>query len=270
MKINTFLATILLLISTLSAASATVLNGQMNVLVNDGANFKVMLQVNTDSEFSKMGGATIIIKYDTTYLSFPENPSAGIDYTFSNFNLGYYDTAKVTQPIKGTLWLNIDLLTDNQGTLVQMNPAWTSLMVLNFTSGQLVSNDLITWKTNSRFWHVYNEDNTSSWGIGNFGAVTAIGNSNTSANPFTYSVSQNFPNPFNPTTMIQYNVPERSTVRLTVYNIIGEEVRVLAEGEKEAGFYTVNFKANDLPSGVYLYRLQAGNFVQTRKMILLK
>ena len=151
-----------------------------------------------------------------------------------------------------------------------MNPSWTSLVVLNFTSGQLVPNDLVTWKPNNRFWHVYNEDNTSSWGKGNFGAVTAIGDRSTSANPFTYSMSQNFPNPFNPTTMIQYNVPERSVVRLVVYNVIGQEVRVLVEGEKEAGFYTVNFKADDLPSGVYIYRLQAGDFVQTRKMILLK
>ena len=61
-----------------------------------------------------MGGATIVIKYDTTYLNFPENPVEGIDYTFNNFNLGYYDTAKVTQPVKGMIWLNMDLIEANQ------------------------------------------------------------------------------------------------------------------------------------------------------------
>ena len=261
---------IVFLTFSLISASATVINGKVAVLVNDGTNFKIMLQVNTDSESSKMGGATFVMKYDTTHLAFPDSPIEGTDYTFSNFNLGYYDTATVTQPVKGELWLNIDLTSDNHGTLVQMDPGWTNLVVLTFTSSQVVSNDLVSWKTNSRFWHVYDEDNTSSWGKGSFGMVTVINENNTSADPFTYSLSQNFPNPFNPATMIQYNVPERSIVKLTVYNIIGEEVRVLAEGEKEAGFYTVNFKANDLPSGVYIYRLNAGSFVETRKMILLK
>lgn len=270
MKLNTLLVTIIIAMFSYAAASAALLNGQLNVLDNSGTNFKVMLQINTDTDASKMGGATIVINYDTTYLSFPDYPAAGSDYSFSNFNLGYYDTAKVTKVHSGEIWLNIDLSSDNHGTLVQKGPdSWTDLVTLNFTSSQPVSNSAVTWGFESSFWHVYADDNLTSWGIGYFGSVTLAGEGK-GMNSTSYNLSQNYPNPFNPTTMIQYNVPERSDVRLIVYNIIGEQVRVLAEGEKEAGTYSVDFRAQDLPSGVYIYRLQAGEFVQTRKMMLVK
>ena len=270
MKLNTFIATIIFVVTSLSAASASAINGQVNVLGNNGTNFKVMLQVNTDTESSKMGGATFVINYDTTYLSYPDYPAAGTDYSFSNFNLGYYDTAKVTKIFNGQLWLNIDLTSDNNGTLIQKGPdSWTDLVTLNFTSSQVSPNSAISWGIESSYWQVYDQDNITSWEIGNFGSITLAGEGK-GLNSTSYNLSQNYPNPFNPTTMIQYNVPQRSIVNLIVYNVIGEAVRVLAEGEKEAGTYSVNFNAQGLPSGVYLYRLQAGEFVQTRKMILLK
>ena len=270
MKMNTFIAAIMVVVTSLSSAWADVINGQVNILDNNGTNFKVMLQLNTDTDFSKMGGATIIINYDTTYLSFPDYPSPGTDYSFSNFNLGYYDSAKVTKIFNGQIWLNIDLTSDNNGTLVQKGPdSWTDLVTLNFTSSQVSSNSALSWDSESPYWNVYDQDNTTSWETGSFGNITLAGEGK-GLNSTTYNLSQNYPNPFNPTTMIQYNVPQRSTVNLIVYNIIGEAVRVLAEGEKEAGSYSINFKAEGLPSGVYLYRLQAGSFVQTKKMILLK
>ena len=270
MKLNTFIAAALLFLSYVSAASATTINGQVNVLENSGTNFKVMLQVNTDTEASKMGGATMVINYDTTYLNFPDYPVAGIDYNFSNFNLGYYDSAKVTKACNGQLWLNIDLMSDNQGTLVQKGPdSWTDLVTLNFTSSGISPNSAVSWNIESSYFFVYDQDNITEWNIGNFGSLTLAGEGK-GLNSTTYNLSQNYPNPFNPTTMIQYNVPARSTVNLTVYNVIGEAVRVLVDGEKEAGTYSVNFRAQDLPSGVYLYRLQAGSFVQTRKMMLVK
>ena len=259
-----------MVISFLSAASATVINGQVNVLENSGSNFRVMLQINTDTEASKMGGATFIVNYDTTYLSFPDSPVPGVDYSFSNFNLGYYDSAKVTKVYDGQIWLNIDLISDNHGTIVQKGPdSWTDLVTLNLTSNGNSPNTAVSWNIESPYWHVYEQDNFTDWSIGNFGNLTLAGEGK-GLNSTTYNLSQNYPNPFNPTTMIQYNVPERSNVNLTVYNVLGEAVRILAEGEKEAGTYSVNFRAQDLPSGVYIYRLQAGSFVQTRKMILLK
>jgi len=88
--------------------------------------------------------------------------------------------------------------------------------------------------------------------------------------PETYFLSQNYPNPFNPSTMIRYGLPERSQLSLTVYNTLGQRVAVLAEGDQEAGYHEVRFDGSGLASGVYFYRLQAGTYVETRKLILLK
>jgi hypothetical protein len=81
---------------------------------------------------------------------------------------------------------------------------------------------------------------------------------------------QNYPNPYNPTTKIRYQIPTTGLVSLRVYNLLGEVVATLVNVEKSAGNYYVEFIASGLPSGIYFYRLQAGNFVETRKMILLK
>ncbi len=88
--------------------------------------------------------------------------------------------------------------------------------------------------------------------------------------PREFSLSQNYPNPFNPTTSIKYTVVSSVYVTLTVYDVLGREVAVLVDGEKLPGTYEVEFNASNLPSGVYLYRLQTGNFVETKRMLLLK
>jgi len=85
--------------------------------------------------------------------------------------------------------------------------------------------------------------------------------------PDTYGLSQNFPNPFNPQTTIAYQLPETSEVRLTVCNAAGQLVQVLVDEDMEAGDYTATYDARGLGSGIYLYRLEAGTFIQTRKMV---
>jgi hypothetical protein len=93
---------------------------------------------------------------------------------------------------------------------------------------------------------------------------------NETAQPTEFSLSQNYPNPFNPITTIQYQIPKRSNVSLKVYDIIGNEIAELVNEEQEVGYYDAEFNAARLSSGVYFYRLQAVDFIQTRKMILLK
>jgi len=88
--------------------------------------------------------------------------------------------------------------------------------------------------------------------------------------PLTFALEQNYPNPFNPSTNIKYSVPENGFVKLSVYNLVGEEVSVLVNEIVDAGFYEITFNAAKLPSGTYFYRLQTGNTVQTKKMVLLK
>ena len=88
--------------------------------------------------------------------------------------------------------------------------------------------------------------------------------------PKVFALDQNYPNPFNPTTTIGYDVPSRSHVMLTVFNMLGEQVKQLVNDDVGAGHYSVQFSANGLPSGMYFYRLQAENFVQTRTLMLVK
>jgi len=88
--------------------------------------------------------------------------------------------------------------------------------------------------------------------------------------PINFALNQNYPNPFNPTTTISYTLPFKASITLNVYDILGKEVIKLVQETKDAGIYKASFDANNLPSGVYYYTLRAGNFVQTRKMLLLK
>lgn len=101
------------------------------------------------------------------------------------------------------------------------------------------------------------------------GTTTAIGESPVFA-PTTYALDQNYPNPFNPATTIQYDLPRKSGVSLTVYNALGQQVASLVNSEEEAGSHAVRLDGNSLASGVYFYRLVAGDFVATRKLVLMK
>jgi Secretion system C-terminal sorting domain len=88
--------------------------------------------------------------------------------------------------------------------------------------------------------------------------------------PKEFTLLQNYPNPFNPITTIKYSLPIASIVKLIVYNTLGQTIKVLDYEHKNAGNYSINFNASDLPSGIYFYKLEAGQFSQIRKMILLK
>jgi hypothetical protein len=86
----------------------------------------------------------------------------------------------------------------------------------------------------------------------------------------SFTLEQNYPNPFNPYTTIKYSIPSQSFVQLKVYDVLGNEIANLVNEEKLSGSYTVNFNASNIPSGVYFYKLQAGLFTETKKMILLR
>jgi hypothetical protein len=88
--------------------------------------------------------------------------------------------------------------------------------------------------------------------------------------PAQYMIEQNYPNPFNPTTMIRYALPNSSHVTLSVFNTLGEQVALLVSGQQDAGYHEVTFNAEHLPSGVYFYRLQAGSYAETKKLLLIK
>ncbi len=88
--------------------------------------------------------------------------------------------------------------------------------------------------------------------------------------PTEYVLEQNYPNPFNPTTMITYSLPNDGMTKLVVYNVLGEQVKVLVNEHMQAGSYTTSFDGSNISSGVYFYKLQTNNQVQIKKMLLLK
>lgn len=88
--------------------------------------------------------------------------------------------------------------------------------------------------------------------------------------PVEFSLEQNFPNPFNPSTKIKYSIPQSSNVELKVYDVLGNEIETLVNEEKQTGTYEIAYYADNLPSGVYFYQLMAGSYIETKKMLLIK
>lgn len=103
-----------------------------------------------------------------------------------------------------------------------------------------------------------------------YGSVPVSVGSRDQRVPASFVLSQNYPNPFNPITTISFDLPSRLLVSLKVFDLLGKEVSTIVSGELEAGSYTRQWNAADIPSGVYFYRLQAGGFNETKKLILLK
>ena len=116
--------------------------------------------------------------------------------------------------------------------------------------------------------HTGNQGSLVSWCILlQLKNIVSVSEQNT---PLKYELSQNYPNPFNPVTRISYSIAENAKVKLSVFDILGKEVKILVNEKQSAGNYEVIFNASDLTSGVYFYQLRTNNFVQTKKLVLLK
>jgi hypothetical protein len=107
-------------------------------------------------------------------------------------------------------------------------------------------------------------------GFGGFGSAMTSVKAPQEQIPLVYTLSQNYPNPFNPTTIISYELPIGGRINLKIYDLLGREVATLVDGQMEAGTHRVSFDASRVASGVYFYRIQAGSFTATKKLVLLK
>jgi len=148
------------------------------------------------------------------------------------------------------------LRTTNGGTnwITQSSGTFDDLLGVSFTdddSGTIVGENGRILRTNN-------------------GGVTSAEDENDLTAPNEFFLSQNFPNPFNPSTIINFSVPKQSNVTLIIYDVIGNEVTALVDEEKSIGNYSVEFSALNHSSGIYYYQMRTDGFIQTKKMILLK
>ncbi|MDR3665405.1 MAG: T9SS type A sorting domain-containing protein [Ignavibacteriaceae bacterium] len=223
----------------------------------------------------------------------PQNQTINeIDYTFTSwsddpnnhqnprtFNPG--DNTSITANFVGTPNVSLMNPQNNSGTSgVKPQITWTDACNVSKGVGSYIDQSSV--QTNPKNYNMtlrvdayYSTESTSkNGGIAEFTireipSKRNFGNNQTAAIT-EYKLYDNFPNPFNPSTEIYYQIPNDGNVKLKVYNMMGQEVMTLINGFKEKGMYSITFNASKLASGIYIYKLEAGTFAQVKKMILTK
>jgi len=203
---------------------------------------------------------------------FSETALANMVY-FSESNYGVAPSGQTYDPSQFTFgnYNNPDTVTGKNGNWITQisdlpeNFSYKSNLVSTIDGKPLGA--LVWWPNGEAGWNSQAEEAL----VAKYykGLLTSVKLANNTL-PKVFSLSQNYPNPFNPSTIINYALPQSGNVTLKVYNIIGQEVATLFQGFQKAGSYTANFDASKLASGVYMYRLQAGQFDATKKMLYLK
>ena len=153
-----------------STIFATNVNGRFVVVSTDSSKLSLLLQINTNTGSDAMGGATIVIGFDTSATTFKSNPIKNTDYIIHNFCGGNYSPATITRPMSNKIWINIDLPynNSNNGTIVAGGENWTDVATIHFDIVNQQGLASFLWITNSAFWGVYDDDNISLWNIGQF------------------------------------------------------------------------------------------------------
>ena len=220
--------------------------------------------------------------YDVLYLDSNDAFATGGDFEYGASFVRTQDN-----------WSNYDYIPlgfFGVGQAVAMRTPNEFWIPLGFSLGWAVSTDTAhTWSLveNSDSNAVYDAvfaDSTHGWAVGSYGKIYKFNpliinvNNNGGNIPVSFKLYQNYPNPFNPVTKIKYQVPvinsdvleNAAAVRIVVYDVLGRQAEILVNENEKPGVYETEWNASGFPSGVYFYRLSAGSFIQTRKMVLLK
>jgi len=198
-----------------------------------------------------------------TVLTLPMSPSIPVALNPTDLNETGF-TAKWTKVSTATGYY-FDLAIDEnmQNILIDYNKKDVG-NVISFPISGLITNLNYYYRVKA-----YNTGGESDYSnIMKAPVITGIDKLNSS--PTVFELNQNYPNPFNPTSKIQFSIAQTVNVKLSVYNVLGEQVAKLVDQQLPASTYSINFNASNLPGGIYFYRIIAGDFVQTKKMILLK
>ncbi len=179
--------------------------------------------------------------------------------------------------VPGTGWQYINLQTP-----FFWNSTQNLLVEICFDNTSYTSNTTVNSTAVSNMTYHYHTDGSTGCSMTGTNSATSrpnmcmsinliVGNGTVQSQiPAVYSLEQNYPNPFNPSTSIKFNVPKQSLVKLTVYDVVGREITTLVNEMKKPGSYEAVFNAENFASGVYFYRLEAGDFTDVKKMVLVK
>jgi hypothetical protein len=203
---------------------------------------------------------------------------------FKDANIGFATSGATTNNYArtfdgGQTWIAATGLSPAGGTTgISYIPTFPTTLVSAGVGAGYSVNDGGTWTSiNTSSYNNVSFVSNMGWFVGNSGLITRATSTvgtpveSVSSKPKAFSLSQNYPNPFNPATTIQFALPTNARVTLKVYDVIGREVATLLNGDvREAGNHSVSFNASRFASGVYFYRLSAGSFVETKKMLLVK
>ena len=218
--------------------------------------------------------------------TYDNSTPAGILYgLLQDSNLGLYflitidpTTGAITRKGSGTSFGSGNA---GSGTIDELNQQYMymyssqtaggyAITTLDMATGNLDYNALIQPFTNNDNFFSLTYDQTQGRLFSIHWETITVGVELTAEKPSSFFLGQNYPNPFNPTTTIKYSLPESGFVNIAVYDLLGREVAVLVSKEQSVGKYEINFDASDLVSGVYIYRTRVNDFVDSKKMILLR
>jgi hypothetical protein len=196
-------------------------------------------------------------------------PSFPTIYKTTNSGLNWYDPFRSTNNISYSLYFT------------SINRGWSAgdRGLIYYTTNSGLNWIAQTPAIQNRIYRsIYFIDSLTGWCAGDSGRIlntltggVLTGFSDISSEiPYEYSLSQNYPNPFNPNTIINYQLPMFNFVSLKIFDVLGNEVTTLVNETKPAGSYEVEFDGSEFASGVYFYRLEAGDFKETRRMLLIK
>ncbi len=201
--------------------------------------------------------------------------NVGEQILFMRLDVDVYDPADSSTPVDSNYWFNpghamvfsIPLQASFISFVESIGLTQAFLAFAYITDDQFSSLNIQTSISAS---HIsFSAEHLSTFGGGSTEIVSVNKSSNTEI-PSIYTLEQNYPNPFNPTTNINFSLPESGFVTLKVYNALGAEVKTLVSNSMAVGAHSIEFNAQNLPSGIYFYTLKSNNIILTKKMLLLK
>ncbi len=260
MRMKRIYYVIIIFLGTFISLKAQTIDGFLKVVENTSTTYAVKLQIRLESGSAILSIATIRFNYDTTRLSFPTKPVLNKDYEIYNFNSPTY-SATVTHPSSAIISVNLFSMSGNTITTDTVDVTTISFKKLASFDSATIYPVMV---------QIFSPSNSTQWAIGTWKDYHPTAIKNIPNVPEKFQLMQNYPNPFNPSTTIEYQISSNSLVTLKIYNVLGQEVATLVDKMESPGNYSVRFNADKLASGTYFYRLQTGEFAQTKKMLLIK